>query len=61
MKQFTFLVNIYNFRLIAGQWNSVSQRASFPGFFQASLDVDGPPRGTFIRLPVSEADKLIRL
>ncbi|XP_067102453.1 beta-galactosidase-1-like protein 2 [Osmerus mordax] len=38
-------------KLTTGQWNSVSQRASFPGFFQASLDVDGPPRDTFIRLP----------
>ncbi|KAM9359807.1 beta-galactosidase-1-like protein 2 [Symphorus nematophorus] len=35
----------------SGQWKSDLKLASIPGFFQARLYVDGPPRDTFIRLP----------
>ncbi|XP_071372742.1 beta-galactosidase-1-like protein 2 [Centroberyx affinis] len=38
-------------RLSSGQWRSGSQRPPLPGFFQARLYVDDPPRDTFIRLP----------
>ncbi|XP_071765736.1 beta-galactosidase-1-like protein 2 [Centroberyx gerrardi] len=38
-------------RLSSGQWRSGSQRPPLPGFFQARLHVDDPPRDTFIRLP----------
>uniref|UniRef100_A0A4W5NM98 Uncharacterized protein n=1 Tax=Hucho hucho TaxID=62062 RepID=A0A4W5NM98_9TELE len=35
----------------SGQWNSVFQKPSFPGFFHGQLYVGGHPRDTFIRLP----------
>ncbi|TMS07085.1 Beta-galactosidase-1-like protein 2 [Larimichthys crocea] len=35
----------------SGQWKSDLKSPSVPGFFQARLHVDGPPRDTFIRLP----------
>uniref|UniRef100_A0A8C8DAQ4 Beta-galactosidase n=1 Tax=Oncorhynchus tshawytscha TaxID=74940 RepID=A0A8C8DAQ4_ONCTS len=35
----------------SGQWNSVFQKPSFPGFFHGKLYVGGHPRDTFIRLP----------
>uniref|UniRef100_A0A8C2ZHC0 Beta-galactosidase n=1 Tax=Cyclopterus lumpus TaxID=8103 RepID=A0A8C2ZHC0_CYCLU len=35
----------------SGQWKSDFKSPSIPGFFQARLYVDGPPRDTFIRLP----------
>uniref|UniRef100_A0A671VD68 Si:dkey-224e22.2 n=1 Tax=Sparus aurata TaxID=8175 RepID=A0A671VD68_SPAAU len=35
----------------SGQWKSDLKSASIPGFFQARLFVDDPPRDTFIRLP----------
>ncbi|XP_030008184.1 beta-galactosidase-1-like protein 2 [Sphaeramia orbicularis] len=35
----------------SGQWKSGFQCTSLPGFFQARLYVDGPPRDTFIKLP----------
>uniref|UniRef100_A0A665UMM5 Beta-galactosidase n=1 Tax=Echeneis naucrates TaxID=173247 RepID=A0A665UMM5_ECHNA len=35
----------------SGQWESDLKSSSVPGFFQARLYVDGPPRDTFIRLP----------
>ncbi|XP_042343085.1 beta-galactosidase-1-like protein 2 [Plectropomus leopardus] len=34
----------------SGQWKS-DFKSSVPGFFRARLNVDGPPRDTFIRLP----------
>uniref|UniRef100_A0A8C9YNR6 Si:dkey-224e22.2 n=1 Tax=Sander lucioperca TaxID=283035 RepID=A0A8C9YNR6_SANLU len=37
----------------SGQWKSDFKSPSIPGFFQARLHVDGPPRDTFIRLPVT--------
>lgn len=37
----------------SGQWKSDLKSPSIPGFFQARLYVDGPPKDTFIRLPVS--------
>ncbi|KAM3875011.1 beta-galactosidase-1-like protein 2 [Diretmus argenteus] len=38
-------------RLSSGQWKSGYKPGCFPGFFQASLYVEDPPRDTFIRLP----------
>ncbi|XP_036938288.1 beta-galactosidase-1-like protein 2 isoform X3 [Acanthopagrus latus] len=35
----------------SGQWKSDLRSAFIPGFFQARLFVDDPPRDTFIRLP----------
>ncbi|XP_018554454.1 beta-galactosidase-1-like protein 2 [Lates calcarifer] len=37
--------------LNSGYWKSDLKSPSIPGFFQAKLYVDGPPRDTFIRLP----------
>ncbi|XP_056139644.1 beta-galactosidase-1-like protein 2 [Lampris incognitus] len=35
----------------SGVWKSMRQKLSCPGFYQARLYVNGPPRDTFIRLP----------
>ncbi|KAI3354458.1 hypothetical protein L3Q82_018969, partial [Scortum barcoo] len=35
----------------SGQWKSDFKSPFLPGFFQAKLHVDAPPRDTFIRLP----------
>ncbi|KAM4628311.1 beta-galactosidase-1-like protein 2 isoform 2-T2 [Polymixia lowei] len=35
----------------SGQWKSIRQQPSFPGFFHATLYVDSTPKDTFIRLP----------
>ncbi|XP_068601669.1 beta-galactosidase-1-like protein 2 [Brachionichthys hirsutus] len=35
----------------SGQWEADLKSTSTPGFFQATLCVDGPPRDTFIKLP----------
>uniref|UniRef100_A0A3Q1BIL6 Beta-galactosidase n=1 Tax=Amphiprion ocellaris TaxID=80972 RepID=A0A3Q1BIL6_AMPOC len=35
----------------SGQWKTDLKSPTVPGFFQARLSVDGPPKDTFIRLP----------
>ncbi|KAM9318866.1 beta-galactosidase-1-like protein 2 [Pholidichthys leucotaenia] len=35
----------------SGQWKTGTKSTSVPGFFQARMCVDGPPRDTFITLP----------
>ncbi|XP_028275826.1 beta-galactosidase-1-like protein 2 [Parambassis ranga] len=35
----------------SGQWKTDIESAAVPGFIQARLIVEGPPRDTFIRLP----------
>ncbi|MEQ2273163.1 hypothetical protein XENORESO_000497, partial [Xenotaenia resolanae] len=39
----------------SGQWKTNFQSLPVPGFFQAKLVVDGPPKDTFIKLPVNMA------
>lgn len=43
------------FSLYQAPWKSLSESASFPGFFMGRLFVYGYPSDTFVKLPVSDS------